>query len=284
MRLSGILKPEYLYRPSQIIRRIATRKTNSNSATFSLPFGARISCDPQKAIGQSIERLGIYDLTVAETIWRLLSAGDAALDIGANIGQMALAMAFRVGPKGRVLAFEPHPEIFNALVENIRLNGLTNVQPHRVALSETDGTANLIISAEFASNDGVASLETNLRGESVSVITRRLDNICDFEHVGLLKIDVEGHELSVFKGAQRLLSENRIRHIIYEDHAGYPSAVSSLLEGHGYKIHNIARRLFGPLLQSPTAPRVTWEPSNYLATLDSATALKPSRRSASLQE
>ena len=74
-----------------------------------MPWGLQMQIRPNDYIGSCIWGRGIYDLGVSEAIWRLLDKDDLAIDVGANIGHMTGIMARRVGPKGAVIAFEPHP-------------------------------------------------------------------------------------------------------------------------------------------------------------------------------
>jgi hypothetical protein len=89
------------------------------------------------------------------------------------------------------------------------------------------------------------------------------------------KIDVEGHEPAVLRGASQALAEHRIRDIVYEAHAGYPDEVSGLLEHEGYHVFAVGSGFFGPRCQpasdGPVAAR--WESPSFLATLDSDRAL-----------
>ena len=80
------------------------------------------------------------DLAVSEALWRLLDPGALALDVGANIGFMTNLMAWRSGPCGRVLAFEPHPEVFRSLAENVER--LSATRPSPLSSSTTRPSAN----------------------------------------------------------------------------------------------------------------------------------------------
>src|SRR5579862_7266786 len=99
----NLLKPEYLWRPSQIVRRLAFKPSN-DVIPLPLPWGCEISARSAEVIGRSIATQGVYDLPVTEAIMRLAEPGGASLDVGANIGYMSLVLARSVGPRGRVLA------------------------------------------------------------------------------------------------------------------------------------------------------------------------------------
>ena len=87
----------------------------------------------------------------------------------------------------------------------------------------------------------------------------------------LLKIDVEGHEARMIKGAHRLLQQQRVRHVIYEDHDEGRTGLPELFAGYGYTVYSIGYTLFGLELRPPGEPVVldtSWESVNYLATSD----------------
>ena len=91
------------------------------------------------------------------------------------------------------------------------------------------------------------------------------------EEVRVLKVDVEGHEEAVFRGAEKLLSRGQIHHIIFEEFKPYPAPTHRLLEQHGYQIFVMEERLSGPRLIAAGGPaRLSpYAPPNYLATLHS---------------
>src|SRR5947209_8761809 len=119
-----INKPYYLFRPSQLLRRLIRllrqRRAVGEWEQAILPWGHRIRYRPAEMIGSSIARTGLYDLCVSETLYRLVGPADLAVDAGANIGHMTSLMADRVGLAGKVIAIEPHPELFAELENNVR--------------------------------------------------------------------------------------------------------------------------------------------------------------------
>jgi predicted methyltransferase len=78
-----------------------------------------ITLDPTDTVSQAIFRQGIYDLVTTEVLWRLASAGDCIIDVGANIGYMTSIFAIRAGACGSVFAFEPHPRTFEILKQSV---------------------------------------------------------------------------------------------------------------------------------------------------------------------
>ncbi len=90
-----------------------------------------------------------------------------------------------------------------------------------------------------------------------------------------MKIDVEGHELSALRGAERALAAGRIRDILFEEREPPPTPVTDLLQAHGYTLLQIDERLRGPAVDFLGArPLKTREDPNLLATRDSSRAFK----------
>src|SRR5687767_7277141 len=118
--------PEYFLRPRQILlrwrRKLAGGLSHSVPGPIAnLPWGLSLRLTTPELIQNAIWLKGVYDVVLTETIWRLLDDGDTAIDVGAHIGYMSSVMAARVGAQGRVLAFEPHPDLFRELAANVSL-------------------------------------------------------------------------------------------------------------------------------------------------------------------
>jgi FkbM family methyltransferase len=276
----GLCKPEYLLQPRRLARRILGRgpaRDERGRYVLPLPWGLSMRVEHFDVVPQVIERLGIYDLIVTETLWRLIRPGDTVLDVGANIGFMTLAMAARLRDAGRVFSFEPHPEIFAELSANVdlarqRFPGVT-LRLYREAASDVAGTAALHLPALFDEQRGLAHLGEGAgmapSGRRVDVAARPLD-----EHaselggtITAMKVDVEGHEAAVFRGARSLLATGAIRHIIFEEHREPPTDATEALRAHGYTLFSLERTLLGPRLgDARHRRRTTWEAPSLLAT------------------
>ena len=279
---SCLTKPEYFFRPTQIARRLKLRvsKSDQHAIDIKLPWGLPIRCRLGDAIGSSIARTGIYDLSVTELIWRLLDPGESAIDAGANIGYMTSIMAARAGGNGHVFSFEPHPEIYPELCRNVSFwkynSAIGHIETRQVALSDRAGTAILSVPAEFASNRGTSSLENASGTEQGHLVeTKCLDNeIPEGRKIGLMKVDVEGHELSLMNGGVNLFRDHRIRDVVFEAHEGQSSPVVEYLQNHGYALFRLTRRFFGPKIACAGTMNCSQEPRcsgndapSYLATL-----------------
>jgi hypothetical protein len=135
------LKPEYLWRPSQVLRRLSFRPSNK-VMSLRLPWHCTISACSAEVIGRSIATQGVYDLPLTEAIMRLTDVGDTTLDLGANIGYVTLVLARSAGQEGHVICFEPNPALLPILRTNINNWNSLKVAPiqiETVALSDRNG-------------------------------------------------------------------------------------------------------------------------------------------------
>lgn len=140
---------------------------------------------------------------------RLLTPGDVFWDVGANLGFYSLAASGLVGPQGTVVAFEPGPQSWQALMANINLNRRLNIIPLKMAVAADSGWVTLYSQPELA--DGGASImpraEPSLRADlcpatSLDHFRRKFGG----KPPTLVKIDVEGAEAQVLAGGRQLLA------------------------------------------------------------------------------
>lgn len=147
---------------------------------------------------------GFYELPMLRALQTVLQPGDHVLDVGANVGTHAVYFAGVAGC--RVTAFEPVPAVAALLLENCRINGLGSmIDVHAEAVGSAPGTAQVISSDE--KNSGATRLAESLEGGLPLV---SLDSLLDrLPPVRVLKIDVEGMEPAVIRGASALLARDR---------------------------------------------------------------------------
>ncbi|MEY2409894.1 MAG: hypothetical protein QOF48_2564 [Verrucomicrobiota bacterium] len=273
-------RPEYFFRPRQALlrmRRAFSGKPPAH-AQVRLPWGQIIAVQPNETIGAGIWHYGIFDLIVTEAIWRLLDPGETALDIGANIGQMTSLMRHRSGERGRVLSFEPHPQLFeelSALMNSTApISRSAPVELYPVALSDRRGEAFFDSGAAWSENRGLGKVTADGERDKAGSFKVKLDTLDDLlphgAKVGVCKIDVEGHELKVFEGARRLLGERAIRDIIFEDLGTYPTPVHHLFQQQGYSLFALHSTSWRPRLLAASLDAAKFkmrDGANYLATL-----------------
>jgi FkbM family methyltransferase len=273
-----LMKPYFWLRPAQLLRRARLAViAPEDPLLVKLPWGLMIECHPYEVIGSSLARTGVYDIVTTEALMRLVDPGELALDVGANIGYMTSALAARMGATGRIIAFEPNPSVFEMLETNVarwQVAGLAEIETLQRAVSDRSGSAELAVPAARSDNQGTATLLTpgapypSVRTVTVDTVT--LDELIPQEHVGLLKLDVERHEASVLGGGRRLLTERRIRDIVFEDHDAYPNVTTAFLEHNGYAIFTLALRPLGVSLMPPGNGELatSWDAPARIATLD----------------
>jgi FkbM family methyltransferase len=143
-----------------------------------------------------------------------LRPGMTVYDVGANRGQMALYFARAVGSAGTVIAFEPVPRLFDALVANLRLNSLTNVSPHRLGVARSRGRAQFLFNEQSPTQGKLLHCEPSYLDPAAAACTVDTTSLDEFVGEGagpapdLLKIDVEGAAGLVLRGAARTLAKH----------------------------------------------------------------------------
>jgi FkbM family methyltransferase len=266
-------KPEYVFRPRQLLRRFGPRpKGPDDIAEVLLPWGLPFRIRPQEVLGRAIWNTGVYDLAVSEALWRLTDPGETVVDAGANIGIYTSLFARRVGTGGHVWAYEPHPAVFRDLSENSNVWPATTVARLRLrqaALSDGAGEASLFQGETFTLNRGASMITADGRkGLTIERVTLD-DEVGPVQTVGVMKVDVEGHEGAVMRGAERVLRRHAVRDIVFEEHGGEPGEASHLLASSGYQLFRILKGFLGLTLTAATRRmEQALMPPSFLATID----------------
>ncbi len=173
-----------------------------------------------QVIGRALHDYGEFAEGENLIMARYLSAGDLAIDVGANIGTSSLALARHVGPTGTVIAFEPQPKVAHCLAAALVMNGISHVRLVTAALGQAQGIARMDFSAAaHHANHGTLSLGE--QGDFVPIL--RLDDLA-LPRCDLIKIDVEGHEWQVIQGARGVIEH--LRPVVYFEAKRLPSTQS----------------------------------------------------------
>lgn len=195
-----------------------------------LPYGV----DYQHDIGRLCSNFGI--------------SVDVFFDVGANIGQTSLAALVNF-PAATIFAFEPHTPAYSALLQNVRGS---RFKPFNLALSDKGGEARFFEYGTLASSNSMVedsqyAIRAKHPARILSVECETLDNLCrtlGIEHIDVLKVDTEGHDLAVLRGAEQMLSEGRIRFVYIEFNTMLPKPgtsggallpISGILEPLGFR-------------------------------------------------
>jgi len=172
--------------------------------------GRKFRVDLSTGMQSTVYFLGEYEPSISRIVSRLVRSGDTCLDVGANFGWYATLFGKLVGVAGTVHAFEPLPPAYDQLIENVKLNALTNVFANQFALTDAPGEFQINVFPDLP--QGHASLSDHGDQNTVSYLCRgdTFDHYIEasgrFE-VDLMKVDVEGGELAFLKGASRLLQQ-----------------------------------------------------------------------------
>ena len=230
---------------SPVMRLICnTIKPRSEDIEVELDGGCKMLVDLEEFVGWQIYMRGLFQPYLVSAIRKHLSPGKTFFDIGAHFGQFSLIAALEVGSNGSVHAFEPGPSQFRYLKHNVAANSLENiVRANELALGKAKGTVGF---AEVQGGNLAASFIAEAADQTTQVEMTTIDSYCDenrIEAIDAIKIDVEGVELDVFKGAAETLSKNLPTFIAYENddkhckRYGYESSdLHELIFSYGYRI------------------------------------------------
>jgi len=168
---------------------------------------------------------------------------DVVVDVGAYVGLYSILSSMLVGKGGFVIAIEPVPPTFRVLKRNLELNNVKNAVALNLALSGQNGEQDLYVPK--VSSAGSSFFLDHLKAQSVKdygkirVRFSSFDNLTkkiNLKHVDIVKVDVEGAELSVLQGASKSLEKGLIDKLVVEVHktVNRPEAVADFLRAHGY--------------------------------------------------
>jgi len=170
----------------------------------------KLNLDTRNYIDASIYYTGDYEYALKMHFKKHISEGMTVIDVGANIGFHTLYFASLVGPKGKVIAFEPIPDNFESLIQNIKLNRFDQIVPIPNALSNKNEELNIHIT-ENLENPGSHNL-FEIGEKNASVVCRKGDDILaelKTEAVSFIKIDVEGYEYPVLQGLEKTIKRDK---------------------------------------------------------------------------
>lgn len=183
----------------------------------------------EPAVGQAIDSLGDF-------------RGKSCWDLGAHFGYYAVGLARRTGPTGQVAAFEPFPSSFARVERHARLNGLTWIKAYEAAVSDADGTAELIADMRDGDTGVHLPYDANERphstAEVITVRLLRLDGLVERGEIrapDFMKVDVEGHGAAALAGAMKSIAANRPIILMAFHSAGEVAGTEALLNPLGYR-------------------------------------------------
>jgi FkbM family methyltransferase len=189
-----------------------------------------------------------YDFlnTSAENLRCLCGPGDVVFDVGANIGAIMFKLAQQVGETGRVIGFEPDPGRFRKCRDYLNTNLVSNADLYSTALGSHVGAGKIRIRNPM--NQGMNQVVPQSMSDSdgSDIVISTLDRFISdksIERVNLIKIDVEGYETEVIKGAENSLKKMKPRlyieidHVNLAQHDSHPDEIYDRLRSIGYVLY-----------------------------------------------
>jgi FkbM family methyltransferase len=210
--------------------------------------------NPSDHIHQDVFWCGIKDQWDVFHIRTLVKKGDTILDIGSNFGYYSVVLAAHLQKDCRIFAFEPLPENYARLVDHIKLNSMGDcIEPSPLAISDVSGES--VISLRVNGNSGSASLVASESEQKIVIKTVSIDEFVEekkLSRVDFLKVDVEGSEPLVLRGASQLIREQKPSMMVEFDSVVLRRAGSSVVElgrtlrAMGYSLFKADRQILVP--------------------------------------
>ena len=170
-----------------------------------IPFhGFKLRCFPNnRSTSRAIYFSGLPDFREMRFMFDYLRPGDQFIDVGANAGLYTLIARSIIGLEGGVQAFEPNPEAVAILQENLYLNQIKNVSVHGIGLSESSNKVS------FNPTEDSCTSHVGIKGRTLDsdfrIQVERLDEYLPEQQYAMAKLDVEGYEPFVIRGASKWL-------------------------------------------------------------------------------
>jgi FkbM family methyltransferase len=199
-------------------------------------------------VGRSFDVYGEYSEGEVEIFRFLINPGETVLDIGANIGALTIPLSRIVGRHGKVVAFEAQHLMYYVLCGNVAINNLMNVDCWLMAVGEKRGSIDVpVVDTSSEGNFGSLSLKQTYEGvihtKSVPMVTVDSATLtsCNF-----IKIDVEGMEADVIKGATETIKKHKPVLCVEDDRSDNREVLHELIKSLGYRIIGHRPLLFNP--------------------------------------
>lgn len=203
----------------------------------------------QHLVPYTLMNFRAYENSETEFLKSLAQPGSVILDIGANCGWYSLALA-RYCPTARIHAFEPVQYTHSILLRNIQHNRFINIEAHKLALSNAEGTLDFLYTPHCSGATSIVKAgqpATLDQLEKISCAGTTLDIFCTHHNLApnIIKCDVEGAELMVLQGGEKILTTHKPAILIellrkWSQKLGYhPNDVITLLTGYGYQAYTL---------------------------------------------
>jgi FkbM family methyltransferase len=248
---------------SRIAKRVWYRCLHASRAPHTVQArccGLTFCFSSRSPIGEEIFA-NAFERVQRSVLDRLITSGQTIIDVGANFGFYTCLLAKRVGPRGRVIAFEPTPKTFDVLREHVILNRLEHVVDcHNQAMADQPGNRELYIYEDdrdvYNSLGAVSGFAAQRPVGKMTVPTVTLDQVLEeapHDRGCFIKIDVEGFQHQVLLGGQRSLRQRRNVSLMVEMHEATSLQCGSsaretleLMTDCGFAVHLMTPRGLAP--------------------------------------
>lgn len=219
-----------------------------DEATLALaPSVSMYGLVPGDLVSGSIAFTGCHEYRLSRAVAELAPIGGLMVDVGANMGYFSLLWA-SLNARNRVLALEPEPRNLSLLRRNVARNGFRD-RIRIVGKAAGDRTAQVSFDTGPREQTGWGGISIAKDSSALTVSMVTLDELLPDQTVDVLKIDVEGADTLVLRGAQRLLAQRRVRRIFFEENRERmarlhvdPAEAKRLLASHGYAVEPFAEQ------------------------------------------
>jgi FkbM family methyltransferase len=224
----------------------ALQGLHRDARIYSTRNGPMFGLKGDQYVTRSLELYGEFSWFEWRLFEQLVSPGQTVVEVGANIGAHTLPLARRCAP-GPLYAFEPQQRVFQLLCANLALNDIRNA----IALPEACGKAEghvIVPAVDYAGASnfgGLPVLAGDSKAPGAKVRVSRLDDL-DVSACQLLKIDAEGSEPDILRGATSFIGRHRPLIYVENDRAPQQQEVISLIDAMGYRQYWHAPLMFNP--------------------------------------
>jgi FkbM family methyltransferase len=184
------------------------QKLHLNIARIGYNFPFYIHKEGDNHVSKTLLEQGIWEAYETEIFLACLQQDYKVLDIGANIGYYAVLAGLYLDDKAQVLAYEPNPENFALLDNNIKINNCSNVQAFQLALSNIDDDGFLFLSADNFGDHQIYDNNEDRRKQPILLVNGDTHTQQFLNQVNLIKIDTQGAEWQVLQGIKELIKKS----------------------------------------------------------------------------
>lgn len=212
--------------------------------TYQTRSGPMLALATDVYMARSLEAYGEYCPEEGRMLKQLIRPGMTVVEVGANMGTHSVDLARACAP-GPFYAFEPQPRIFQVLCANLALNDIGNAFAYPDACGEVESEA-VVPLMDYSTPGNFGGLSLKAAGEpGVTVRVRTIDSL-NLAGCGLLKIDVEGFESQVLRGARGAIARHRPTIYVENDRAAQQAELISLIANMDYRLYWHTAGLFDP--------------------------------------